>query len=555
MKGFFKIAFLVVIRLAVANGANAVLPVDEKVILITDRVSCVAGDTVWFTTTILHSAPAQQNNIVHVQLDGTENRHIAQSIIRSDGANGQGFLVIPDSLSTGTYIVKAFVNTQKNRGQEIASRLLVVYNRFDNSFGSLPSPVNFKNGLYNQTATGLELSSDKTIYKTRENARVQFSVPDLIRPKVANIILRVMMVDPVSADIPGDLFFVSPQKTNEGYTGAEKDGIVVTGQVFDEVAGNPVSGATVMLSVPDSVPYFDYYYTGNDGRFSFFMKDLTGTAELVMQVAPQKDRRFRIVVDENYVETSDPFVTRQLELKPEQAEYAKKLADMARYRKLFYPGSMKIDRQFSKPFVFNYPFYGKPSNTVFPADYIDLPSFREIARELLSGARYRERKDTIFVKVMNEDRGIYFPGEPLKLLDGIPVFDAKIFSEKNSTDISRIDLITEERFFGDMQFSGVIAIYSPKPDLDWIKGKQGILRTYVRAIQPAVENTGPVISFAGDKHLPDFRQVLFWKRIVDTRESLAEFRLSDLKGDAVITLTVVTTDGQVFNANRRITIK
>jgi hypothetical protein len=208
------------------------------------------------------------------------------------------------------------------------------------------------------------------------------------------------------------------------------------------------------------------------------------------------------------------------------------------------------------PSIFKYPFYGKPSSTIYTRDFIDLPNFQEISRELLFGSKYREKKDSVYIKIYNSDENYYFKEKPLQLLDGIPIFDTKILSNKKSNDIDRIDLVFEERYFGDMIFKGIIAVYSPETDLNWVNIRNDMFRYDFQAIQfdgkkESINNQVP-----NKQHIPDFRQVLLFKQLkVNSPVQNASFYTSDIKGDIQITLTAIMENGDYYITNRKIESK
>jgi hypothetical protein len=90
---------------------------------------------------------------------------------------------------------------------------------------------------------------------------------------------------------------------------------------------------------------------------------------------------------------------------------------------------------------FSVPFYGKPTIRVIPDEFIDLPDFREISREILPGFQYRIKNDEIIFRMFNRTQKLYFEEEPLRLINGIPVFNNDLFTGLKSTDINYIDLV------------------------------------------------------------------------------------------------------------------
>ena len=554
-RGLVKIFIILSIINANVNQAVADAKV-ERVILLADRNSCVSGDTVWFSTTLITDAESGYSNIIHVQLDGPGNRHITKSIIKTEGKSGAGYLIVPDSVSTGTYYLKAFSNIQKTQtGAAIVQTPLAVYNRFDENIESIVSPTYSSDEISGTSRNLFEINPGQTQYSTREEISFEFRIPDSLKNSLAALHVSVRLYDPFSDNIKQDNKYKSPALQTAGKVFQEVDGIIISGIITDAVTGLPAGGATVLLSISDSIPYFDFYFSDPDGRFYFYLKEMKGYASLVLQAVPQEGRTFNIQLSENYIELEREPETHHKMLAFGQIEFARQLIDASRFEKYFYLAPLLAERRFSRPQDFRHSFYGKPSSTIFTRDYIDLPDFREISKELLMFSKYRERKDTVFIKILNSDSRHYFTKEPLKLLDGIPVFDVSLFSDKSSYDIDRIDIVAEEKYYGDMIFNGIIAVYSPKPDLSWVDNNSRLFRFDFNTIQiPAEGNTAPITGTSG--HLPDFRQVFLWEKVDLQNPGLKQsFRVGDRKGDIIIEISGIKKNGGLIRSNRIIKVK
>jgi hypothetical protein len=200
------------------------------------------------------------------------------------------------------------------------------------------------------------------------------------------------------------------------------------------------------------------------------------------------------------------------------------------------------------------PFYGHPDKSVNLDDFFELPDFREISRELLHGVQYRNRDGNITIRMLNLDENVYFENEPFRLINGIPVFRNRQLSSFGSAEIDKIDYAMEERLFGDLKFTGVLAIYLKDKSNRWLAQQSNIFRFTVPFLQPSHE-PGYFSPPENDKNIPDLRTVYFWQRVPTGEKKQIEFLLSDIKGKVEISVAGVTKNGKIFNSSEIIEIK
>ena len=262
-----------------------------RVQLFPDRSFCVSGDTLWFRTIIIPDHTNTGSNVVHVQLDNTGNRHITKVSVLCKDNRGQGYLPVPDSLSTGIYLLKAFSHDLKGNNQApVYQRLLTVYNRFDNNIDMISTP-SVNNALYFDQAKGISISTEKEKFGTKEKVNVKIGIPAEQCPELAELMITAGLADPISEEFNSFCIPASQKEdTNASMSLSEKNGILLNGTVFSSEDNSPVSGAIVLLSIPDSIPYFDYCISGSDGSFWFYLRNATGTANLVIQARSKESK-------------------------------------------------------------------------------------------------------------------------------------------------------------------------------------------------------------------------------------------------------------------------
>jgi len=89
----------------------------EEIYIHSDRDVYIAGENMFFNiylTDRQSSSPSLNSRIAYFELLNAENRPVVQKRILLNNGSGPGQITIPDSLSSGTYTVRAYTNWMKN---------------------------------------------------------------------------------------------------------------------------------------------------------------------------------------------------------------------------------------------------------------------------------------------------------------------------------------------------------------------------------------------------------------------------------------------------------
>jgi len=502
--------------------------------LFTDRDIYASGETVLCK---LYLPAMDVSSILHVELINPGGVRISNSNLSVSGGQSDGYIILPDSLRTGNYILRASVRTSR-----IAiCKEIFITNRFagGNVAGlrlhTTSNQLNIATPVQSHLWEGL---NDK--YHTGEEIHALLQLPNQLVGQIDGN-LCISIADR-SLEYPAANFKVE-MKTSDNHL-PEKDGMILEGVVTDKASSLPCNNALLFLSIPDSIPYFKFYKTAPDGRFYFQMKRYYGKALTVVQLANQQDNRSMKIslFDPEGVKLEIP----QLEYQDLPADFQKcieKNRDAATFRKIFGQADIKI-QEMPVPVTEQYPFYGLPSETVDPKLFLDLPNFNEIARELLPGVKFRNFGRIPTMQVLNLPMHAYFTENPLVLLDGVPISDLGLIKELGTKEIEKIEIGQYERFFGIVNFKGFMAIHTVKKDFSGIPSSDDFVKIALNGIhgQPVlVENAQQK---SGE---PDFRQLLLWNPSVPAVSAIKlNFKTSDIQGIFKLIVRGKTKDGSIF---------
>ncbi len=527
-----KTKFFIVLLLFISLLGNA--QQKENFGLYTDRDLYVSGETLLLK---LFAPLNDQAGIVHIDLISCGGKTITGIILEITDHQANGAVYLPDSLSSGSYILRT--STRSDKLQTV--REIYVANRFagmpeSNSVSRIgrATPV-AETEMGNSPITGLEEH-----YKRREKVTASIHLADdLLAKTEGNVHVSVSKTAP---GYNGGTFCISAKPTTDQLI--EKDGIILEGVVTDLKTAAPFKNSVVMLSIPGTTPGFNYYITGDDGRFFFKLKKYYGKIPVVLQCYDKaRTRLLKIsLVDSESLRSGFPAFETSTFPTEARKEVAKNI-EAVTIRKIFNQQEI-ITLPAPKPQADAYPFYGIPTNTVDPKLFIDLPDFNEISHELLPGVKFRTYNRIPTIEVLSASLHNYFNEPPLVLLDGIPIQDLNIIKNLGSKKIDKVEICLEERHFGDLSFAGVVAIFSPKADDSLVPESKDLIKLTIEAIQAQTVLNSPSEQLPSE---PDLRQVLLWTPSLKPAQTITlNFRASDIKGVYKLVLRGKTKDGSLF---------
>jgi hypothetical protein len=527
---------------------------DNCLFLFTDRDYCVAGDTVWFKVALQNSNDSK-SDVVRVQFSDAGNRLILMIKKQCHNRWAEGFLVVPDTMGTGLYFLSAFLNEQRTEpGFTLVKKALFVFNRFQRDLNEIQVPDEKGKLVIQDFSKVFSINTGKTIYSPREKIILDFSMDTTLNSKISSILVKASRVNKFFSrhggwfsEIPDEPGFHIPDFQ-------ENDGVLISGKVTGEESSKPVDGAIVFLSVFNAPHYLDYYVSGSEGDFHFYLKQAEGTGEIVLQAFTKTGRRVNVHLENVPLLASNPNPPVSVQLHENNIGFIHEAIDAAFFSKLFNPEVVVSEGYFDLPPRFKMPFYGYPQKQVFPGNYNDLPDFREIARELLPGVQYRVRNDDVILRMLHLKENAFFSSEPFKMVNGIPVFRNRLISSFGSNDIDRIEYVMEDRVYGDLRFSGTLAIFLKNSSVKGLMNQPGFFRFTETFLQPE-NRPGNLIPEPVLKNIPDFRQVVCFKLIKQGVEEPVVFFLPDVKGEYEISAEWITSDGRIFKSSEIIEVR
>jgi hypothetical protein len=513
--------------------------------LFTDRDVYVSGETLLAK---IYSPTDNASRIVYLDLVNSLGTRISGASIEIKNNEANGFLQLPDSLSTGTYLLRAY--SKNTLGKLKIIREIWISNRF-NGLENIKQlkHISELQTIKEESTPKINFESIESNYAINNNATANIRIDEMLLKELdGNLLVSVAQTNPSFGSVS---YKWSSEQGKEGLT--EKKGIILSGIITDKKTLAPAASATVYLTIPDSLPGIQYYQTQNDGRFYFQLDKYSGSVQAFVQCyGNTPDQRLKINMDELFAE---PGTLPEFSQQPISEEFKSNSAttvDAVTFQKVFGQEKLKFQTA-QKEKLETYPFYGKPSNIVDPHLFIDLPNFSDISKELLPGVKFRNYNNEPTMQVMNAAARDFFHELPLILIDGIPIRNLNVIKDMGTQDISRIEICQSERYYGNLRFPGVVAIYTTKSDYSRIPDSDQFIHLKLEAIQLQAKLAEPEKS---EPDIPDLRQTFYWNPSVEPQQTLSiGFNTSSILGKFKVVVRGRLKDGTMVSAEKQFEVK
>jgi hypothetical protein len=318
-------------------------------------------------------------------------------------------------------------------------------------------------------------------------------------------------------------------------------GELISGAVINKKTGKPVSKSLVSLSSPSK--HFRYFVSTTDsaGRYYFNARGMASDFALVKVNHHEKDDLL-ITPENNFLEDPSAFappkfaidssmrtliMRRYLPMQVENAFYSAKKDSV--------PPSREDKRFFEADKIYNLD------------DFMRFPTMEDIFREIIPEIVLKARDGQFTLSIMSLITGERFSGQPLMLIDGIPMADPNVVMKYDPLRVKTISIVTRHYFYGGLEADGIISIETYDGDAKNVNTEEMWEINYVQPIPPKVYYTP---AYDGKKDLtriPDFRTQLYWNpfsTVTSGESTTLEFHTSDVTGKYFIEVVGTTSSGK-----------
>jgi hypothetical protein len=554
MKNLNKTLLLILTQIILLslNNISAQKSGQEFSYLQTDRNFYIAGESVLYNLFIFDTESknfSEDSRVGYIMLRSSGSNPVVKVRTTLNSGKGFGKFLIPDSLSSGEYQLVAFTAKMKNASDNaIFKKNIVVVNRYDKdpNFKLSTNEVQ-KEENTNISDSAFRITTDKRIYAPREKVKLQLfntlsdaSVSISVSESPANFNSTQTLIEVFNKQVTSS----DTKSLSKKYL-TENKGKILRGRVLDDKTQQPTSQATVLLSCADSVPNLQYSITNNDGLFQFLLTDFYDGKELYFTIKDMPDSANWKIETEDEFSIPNKWNPAQTIDNKDIQDYIFKSQNIVYINKIYKNKSdstltLNAESKNRVPEFFNC-----PAKTILPSDFVALNDFAEITIEILPQIKIGKENGKYKTWIYNDFRNDFFEN-PAIFLDGVYVDDPGKIAALGTDHIKRIQVLTEERAFGDLVFPGLLSIISKSNEIQKTKPAPQSLRMKNDAPSARVYLSEINSKLISDTTRPILKQTLFWNSnlLVKTNEkSEIEFFTPDNVGNYTIQVDGFTNEG------------
>lgn len=203
-------------------------------------------------------------------------------------------------------------------------------------------------------------------------------------------------------------------------------------------------------------------------------------------------------------------------------------------------------------------FFGEADATYYLDDYTRFPVMEEVMREYVPGVFVRKRKDGFHFVVIDLVNGGVLPGDPMVLLDGVPVLDVDDIMAVDPRRIRKLEVVNRQYHLGQAVFFGIVSYTSYQGDLAGLEVDPQSLSLNYDGLQLKREFHSPQYNRQQENdRLPDQRYLLHWEPNIltdETGKQEVEFFTSDVPGNYVVVLEGLNQEGDAGSGSFAFTV-
>lgn len=566
----------------------------EELFVRTDRDIYITGEQVWskvYEMNGLTHTPSDISKVVYLEMLDNNNFPLKQLKIKTDNSSGSSSFILPDNISSGNYIIRAYTNWMQNfPTSQFFYKTISVINPFENiDHLKLPpdstnsdSAFSIIDGLAQSIITDEEgnqvtgrsvfneknkqinytITLEKPEYSSRQKVEIEISATDMAgNPVETDLSVSVAKSAVVNSTSMTSFYSFNRKDAQisrvEGPEHlAELEGPLISGYLRLKATDEPLKKTDLSLSFVGKTARCQFGKTDENGEFYFVVKESRLNEIVIQPLSPD--------ITAYYVELNQPFSSTFSKYKP--VTFYLDSSKISEINKVII--GMQVNNIY-EPFRQNRPdesktnipdFYGKPENTVKMADYIELTSLREVVKEIIPDVYTLKQNGKYDFKLINKFRGQPFENKPLVLVDGVPIYNFERVLSINSKEIEKADIINTRYFFSENVFDGILSFITRKGNLSVLEFDNSIFRQVFEGyqIQNVFYSPDYSIGIMRDNHIPDFRNTLFWKPDLHTEKNGKTeigFYTSDESAEYTIVVEGISSDGRKGYSSASLKVK
>ena len=522
----------------------------EVLALHTDRRMYVSGETIWFSIYTAGREPGQPPSgslVAYVELINPWNRPVVQARFGLPGGKGSGQMLIPDTLSSGIYMLRAYTGYMKN---SLPDNCFISEIEIFNPGGSdeyFRPELSEKpdSDIREIKQTGAFVTTDSVIGRRKlVTAKIKTQGSGWGKPAS----LSISVVPAGTSALPPAMGIKADRENTSGEFRFESTGHYLSGSVRYRDSGTADSSRFLYASVRGKTAEFYHARIRPDGRFDLLLP--ADSHERILIIQPG-NAGSNVVME---IDTPFPPLLPQLNCVRDtmtdfQMNTFSGLSFNFQAGKIYGTAVYRDTPENNGNGTKKPRFYGIPEMEVYLDDYVSLPVMQEVFFELLPGIILRNRDSGYELKITNPLTGKYYEEPPLVMIDGVIINDLNILAGFDPEKVEKTEVVMTPYLTGDLILHGIVNVITREGDFgDIIMQDYAAILPY-RSVEAPKVFVHPVDQEpAGSRdRIPDLRNTLFWEPALKTDsrgEAEVAFRTTDQPGLYEISVCGVSEEGE-----------
>ena len=327
--------------------------------------------------------------------------------------------------------------------------------------------------------------------------------------------------------------------------------ISITGTVVDAHTQNPLSDKSVYATVLHEDFQIHATQTNSEGRFVFSFPHLTGDHDIFLRAGSSDSITAQILLNNDFSTQFIELFDHPLYLNKSQRAHINDLL-LNQQVSMVYNSADRAIKNDVPPIP---SWFGEQAKTIKLSDYIALQTVREVINEIVNYTRLRERNGQYQIVIFDEQSELTYE-DPLVLLDGIPIMDARLLLDLYPAQIEKIDVINRTFILGDLTVRGLLYIHTKTDNFGGINLPEDVVfLNYQMRTESADFKQPETADLENLAHnTPWFQTLLLYSNSSKTDFTNQTFITSDQSGKYQIQIRGITKAGKSINGAQNISI-
>lgn len=346
--------------------------------------------------------------------------------------------------------------------------------------------------------------------------------------------------------------YVNKTISDECLYNKESYGYILNGTIKNRKDGKPFSSANILITVVDSImPRIIYTQTDTEGKFQTILNSFYDNKKIIMQVYEDNNNSDFIWELDNKELPENALQKKTYFFNEEERNFLHQSKNIRIIETIYESGMDELFQEEANSYELT---FIEPDLVIYPADYVELVNFKEIANNILPATRFNTRGQQFTTEIFNQDYKYWLMND-MVLLNGVLFKDLAYIATLGSKDIERIEIYCTNILCGPLTIPGFISIYTydgRMPD-KYLNDNTFMFTNDVLRGDSIKQSQQVRKEINNISEYPDFRQTLLWApdvNIASSGESVLEFNTSQLNGLFEINIQGISRNGVPLHMNQ-----